>query len=131
MKPHVQADLTVAIDGEVHRVHGDGETLRWDAPHMAGLLDTGAVPQGRRGVAKVADQLADLGLVVEVADPRGPVVTLGRRGSRVSQLLYGSRAARVHRFGIVWHTPTARRAVTVAGVATILAAIAVAGARRR
>jgi hypothetical protein len=120
---HVDADLTIEVDGRPVRLTGRGPDLTLHTGHplaVARRLRIGAPDVGiRSAVAGTARALADAGLRVDVAS--GPIV-LARVGSGRH-----SRAARV----LIGDAPVAPGPVPAAIVAAVAVGTAALARRRR
>ncbi len=113
---HLEADLTFAIDVPSDRggpdtrltgtVRASGNQVQIHSDHLMML----AGQPSRTAVRQVADQLARLGLAVEVSGPDGPVVTLGAVRTTVAQrLVTRSRHMRLGSLSQVLRAVVARR----------------------
>lgn len=142
---HVTSDLSIEIDGTSAHLSSDGTRLVlsstrpekiWAAAVGAALPVGVGQTSGPRAVGRLADELAAVGLSLEVTGPAGRVVRLGDGvQSRVGRATTGSAAVGPGRPGalavVLWHGQ--RR--LVGGVAALLAGGVVAAiwarARRR
>lgn len=100
----VQADLTIDVDGDTAHLTSDGAALTLTSSHPERVwasivgaalpVGVGAI-DGPRAVARIADQLVDAGLTLEVTGPRGTVADLGFGvRSRVGRVVTGSSSVR-------------------------------------
>lgn len=139
---HVQADLSLDIDGVTARLTGDGGllTLRTSHPERVWASALGAsLPMGGaddpRSVGRIADALADAGLRVDVVGPQGVVVSLGAGvDSRAGRIAAGSAAVgpgSPKAVALTLWRRTARPALTVLGAGALALLGAATWARRR
>lgn len=131
----VQADLTIELDGDLARLTSDGSALTLEADHpervwasiLASALPAGVGDvDGPRAVGRIADQLSDAGLSLEVTGPRGTVAHLGHGvRSRVGRVVTGSSKVQPGApLAVV--ALVSRRSRLVAGAAVALGALALA-----
>jgi hypothetical protein len=133
-KLSVQADLTIEVDGDVARLTADGSALTLTADHpervwasvLASALPAGVGElDGPRAVGRVADQLADAGLTLQVTGPRGTVADLGYGvRSRAGRVITGSAAVRPGAPGALVALVSRRSWAVAAGVAIVLGGLA-------
>ncbi|SNS91106.1 hypothetical protein SAMN06893096_11098 [Geodermatophilus pulveris] len=134
---HVDADLSLEVDGAPVRVESSGARVRVVADDVRGLVDqlrTAARAAGagspRDGVATLADRLAADGLTGVLAAPTGDVAVIGAGvDSPVGGLLWGTRRVHVDTLGLVRSSDAARW--TLAGAAALLLVVLAARRRRR
>jgi len=131
---HVDADLSLEVDGTPVRVESSGARVRVVTDDVRGLVDqlrtaarAAGVGSPREGVAILADRLAADGLTGVLAAPTGDVAVIGAGvHSPVGRLVWGTRRVHVDTLGLVRSSDAARW--TVAGAALVLVVLA---ARRR
>ena len=80
----LEADLRVEVDGRRLHLTGDGRRLRLRVPGVAALARLARSVGGADGASRLAEQLDDAGLTLEVESDRGLVARLGRDARRAA-----------------------------------------------
>ncbi len=96
----VTADLDIEVDGHTARLEGDGQRLvlrsgqpqlLWSSLTNAPLPDEVGNLSGLRSVGRVASEMANAGIHLDVEGPHGTVVSIGDgEDSKLGRLVTGS-----------------------------------------
>lgn len=97
---NVEADLNISIDGQSATLTGSGDTLRLelDKPYMLRKFFQIELPNvsifssqtsGKPSFSLIPIYLAEVGLTLEIADKKGPLILLGKAAAGKSYTIPG------------------------------------------
>jgi hypothetical protein len=97
---NVEADIDLLIDGQPAKVTGSGDTLRLelDKPYMLRKFFQIELPNvaifsnqtsGKPSFSLIPIYLAEVGLTLEIADKKGPLILLGKAAAGKSYRIPG------------------------------------------
>lgn len=140
----VESDLAIELDGVSAHLHAHGDHLvlstaqphrLWQLARQTSLPDVMGSVATPRSIGKLADSLADAGLLLEITGPHGSVASLGRGvDSRLGRLGTGSAAVRPGGLSAVvaatGQRPGRRASLLLAGCSILMAAFVTRWRRR-